>query len=136
MKLHVEEPGTAKVQRLFRRRRRVSSVILPLETLAVFSRRRSEGSLSPTDFEALVTRFRTDSPLFDWVALTEQVREASERILPERWLRTLDAMHVGAALSLPEELSLEALEFVTGDRKQRCGARGLGMDVVFVGDDG
>lgn len=64
--------------------------------------------------------------------LTTSLTEAAGVLLPGHPVRTLDALHVAAALGSGDDLE----SFVTYDRRQADAARLMGLRVVAPGQDG
>ena len=134
VKLYVEEVGSQEARALTRKYRLLSSVLLPLEVSSAFARRKESGELSPEDFRTGLRRFQDDRQFFEWVELTQAVRQRVESFLQTHAIRTLDAIHIASALVFKERAEMTALPFVTGDRRQLLVAQALGLETVWVGE--
>lgn len=134
VKIYVEEVGTAEARTLVQAHQLLSSVILPLEAISAFARRKASGELSPEAFTTVLQYLRGDTQFFEWVELTLAVRQEAEVILCVHPVRTLDAIHLASATVFKNQLELPTLPFITGDRRQLLGAKALGLAAIFVGN--
>lgn len=83
--------------------------------------------LSPTDAAIARRSFADDLGSFALVELDAQTCELAATIAEQTLLRTLDALHLGAALRLGT-----AVTVLTFDARQGAAARSLGFNVVGV----
>jgi predicted nucleic acid-binding protein len=132
VKRYVREDGSVRARALLKRLRVLSSVLLPIETLAALRRRRSTGDLSERDFTGILADVQRDRQRWELVELTQQVLVRAEDLLHAESLRTLDALHIASALELERALG-EKLPFLTSDVRQRTAAQRAGLQVVWVG---
>ncbi len=132
VKRYVREDGSLRARALLKRHRVLSSVLLPIETLAALRRRRNTGDLSERDFTGILADVQRDRQRWELVELTQQVLARAEELLHTDSLRTLDALHIAPALELERALG-EKLPFLTSDVRQRTGAQRAGLQVVWVG---
>jgi predicted nucleic acid-binding protein len=73
-----------------------------------------------------------DRATWELVEVTPLVLSQAENLVQEASLRTLDALHVAAALAFQAESGMR-VPFITGDDRQRQAANQLELDVVWVG---
>lgn len=83
--------------------------------------------LSPTDATVARAAFATDLTSFSIVELDANTCELAATIAEQTSVRTLDALHLGAARRLGTQLT-----FVTFDVRQAHAARSLGFAVAGV----
>ena len=132
VKRYVREEGSVRVRALLRGKGVLSAAIITVELASALSRRRSEGDLSAQDFAAIVSRIREDRAYWHLIELSPLVLTRAEALVQSSILRTLDAIHVAAALVF-EEVSGASLPFVTGDSRQAEATRAFGFEVIRVG---
>jgi len=131
LKRYVDETGAPRARALLRRYRFVSSALTPVEALSALNRRLRAGELVATDFEAIVTRLRSDRAIWDLVSLSPAVLGLAEQVVRDTGVRTLDAVQLAAAQSV-RTLSGQSVPFITADARQRAAAVKLGLDVTWV----
>ncbi len=102
-----------------------------LELRCMLARRSRTGELNSTQIQAAWSQFELDvaSEYFDLTPMPQSswsiARELIDRVAPIA-LRTLDALHIAIAASLP------LVTFVTADRAQRDAARLLGITTIGI----
>jgi predicted nucleic acid-binding protein len=131
VKRYVREQSSTVAQRLLRRYRCLSATILPVEVMSALHRRRAAGDLAPADFAAIVSRVGEDRRRWELVPITGAVLALAEDLVGRHALRTLDAIHVAAALTFRNVSGLR-VPFVTADTRQRDAADPAGLSVVWV----
>ncbi len=131
LKNYIEEAGSARARRFLRRYRVLSSIIAPVEAVSAVSRRRRAGELIATQFDTLIARLRADRVHWELVELGSRVLEQAEQLLQRAPLRALDAVHIASALIIQTD-SGTALPFATADARQRDGAIGAGLHVLWI----
>ena len=105
-----------------------------IELRCMLARRFRSGELSAAQEQAIWSQFLLDvaNEFFEPVALPASAwtvaTQLIDRVAPVA-LRTLDALHVAMASSLP------AITFVTADRSQRNAAQQLGLATVGIALD-
>ena len=105
-----------------------------VELRCMLARRLRSGELSAVQEQAIWSQFLLDvaNEFFEPVALPASAwavaTQLIDRVAPVA-LRTLDALHVAMASSLP------AITFVTADRAQRNAAQQLGLATVGIALD-
>jgi predicted nucleic acid-binding protein len=114
-----------------RRYHLLSSVITPVEAVSAVSRRHRAGEVTRAHFDAIVARMHADCLYWDLVELGAGVLKGAERLILQRPVRTLDALHIASALVLQME-SGASLPFATADARQREAADYAGLKVVWV----
>ncbi len=131
VKRYVDEPGSAHARRLMRQYRLLSSVIAPVEVASAVGRRYRAGELSQTQFDAITGRLRSERANWELVELGSRVLEGAERLVEDKPVRTLDALHIASALIIQKEYGT-MLPFATADERQREAAGGAGLRVLWV----
>lgn len=131
-KRYVRETGSLVVRRLLRSHGVVSSALLGLEIRSALHRRQREGSLTRAAFRRIERRVAADEPAWQQIPIGAEVLEEAGRQVSRFELRTLDAIHLAAALIAHRE-GLE-LAFVTADRLQAAAARAQRFEVRWVGE--
>lgn len=115
VKLAVEEPGSAEMQRWYIESERVmTSLIGIVETRRATARRPHD----PAHLERIVGSIEV-------IAVTTHIAERASSLEPPE-LRTLDAVHLATALTLGADVAA----FVTYDLRLAAAARALGLPVV------
>ena len=131
VKRYVREAGSKRARELLRHHRFLSCAIAPLEAVSAFSRRQVAGELSARNFSAIMSRLRADQGHWELVEVSASVLARAEEVIARAGVRTLDALHLAAALSF-QELSGLRLPFVTADEQQREAAQQLGLQVTWI----
>lgn len=80
-------------------------------------------------YPAQVHRFRADWAIFNVVDVDQVLAETAATLAHKATLRTLDALHLAAALLLPPE----KLTVLTWDRRLHAAARRHGLTVLPAG---
>ena len=127
-KLYIEEEGSAEVRGFVGEADPlvVSAIVLP-EALSALRRLVREGKLGEDDCSLLKERICRDIADIEVVPISEQAIGKAVAVIERHLTRTLDALHIGAALAAGASL------FVTADSRQAEAARASGLDVRFVG---
>ena len=120
LKLYLDEPESDAVAGLLTGERWTSGRHTLVEVRRNLARVLESGSL-----EAARRRFATDWERVDVVELGTRVCELAADLAERTGLRSLDALHLGAAESLGVEIP-----FVTFDRRLAEAARSLGWTVL------
>lgn len=116
MKLVEEEAESAALRRHLRRGRlRTSAILLQTEALRAAGRQSA----------AHLTRARELLREFALIQLDRQLYAAAGTLAPPE-LRSLDALHIAAALTVSQDLA----DFVTYDNRMIAAAQALGLPVV------
>jgi len=131
VKRYVREEGSRLARELARRHRVLSCAIAPLEALSAFARRKAAGELSERSFGAIVARLRADREHWELVEVSASVLGRAEEVIAGTGIRTLDALHIGAAAAF-QELSGLRVPFITADDRQDDAARQMGFQVTWV----
>jgi predicted nucleic acid-binding protein len=129
---YVLEPGSAMARTLLRRYRCVSSAILPVEVMSALCRRRATGDLAAVDFAAVLSRVVEDRRRWELVPVSEPLLALAEDLIQRSPLRTLDAIHLAAALTF-RQISGMRVPFVTADVRQREAAEPAGLALLWAG---
>ncbi len=127
-KLYIEEDGSAEVRGFVGEADPlvVSAIVLP-EALSALRRLVREGKLGEGDYSLLKERICRDVADIEVVPISEQAIGKAVAVIERHPIRTLDALHIGAALAAGVPL------LVTADSRQAEAARGSGLEVRFVG---
>ena len=131
-KAYTSEPGSQDVDEFLARGTTVFlSDLNRVELRCMLARRVRAGEISAVQEQAVWSQFLLDvsneffepfaMPSTAWSVATQLI----DRVAPVA-LRTLDALHVALASTLP------AITFVTADRAQRAAAQQLGMQTVGI----
>jgi predicted nucleic acid-binding protein len=121
LKRYVEEPDSDRAVELLAG----DPVLVTGRHTVVEVRRNLARVLSPTDATAARAAFATDLTSFAIVELDAATCEVAATIAEQLGVRTLDALHLGAARRLGT-----ALTFLTFDVRQGQAARMLGFSVA------
>jgi uncharacterized protein len=126
-KLYIEEAGTAAIGEIVRAAESiiVSAIILP-ETLSALRRLVREGKIEESDYGLLKERLCRDIATIEVVSISDETIGKAVAVIEGSSIRTLDALHIGAALAAGASL------FVTADSRQAEAARSAGLNVRFV----
>ncbi len=127
-KLYIEEDGSAEVRGLVGEADPlvVSTIVLP-EALSALRRLVREGKLGEDDYSLLKERLCRDIADIEVAPISEKAIGKAVVVIESHPIRTLDALHIGAALAAGVPL------LVTADSRQAEAARGSGLEVRFVG---
>jgi predicted nucleic acid-binding protein len=123
LKRYVDEPGSDRAVELLTS----DPVLVTGRHTIVEVRRTLARVLSPTDASAARATMAADLSSFAIVELDAATCELAATIAEQTAVRTLDALHLGAARRLGT-----ALTFLTFDIRQAHAARALGFAVVGV----
>ncbi len=134
-KAYISEPGSADVDDFLGRGTAVFlSDLNRIELRCMLARRARSGEINVLQEQAIWSEFLLDAsneffepvalPVSSWMIATQLI----DRVAPIA-LRTLDALHVALASTLP------GIVFVTADRAQRAAATQLGMHTVGIALD-
>jgi len=134
-KAYTSEQGSTDVDEFLSRGTTIFlSDLNRIELRCMLARRFRSGELSAAQEQAIWSQFLLDvaNEFFEPVALPASAwtvaTQLIDRVAPVA-LRTLDALHVAMASSLP------AITFVTADRAQRNAAQQLGLATVGIALD-
>lgn len=120
LKLYLDEPETPMAQRLL-----AANNLTTGRHTYVEVRRNLARVLEGVDLESARRRFTTDWEQVDVVDIGVHVGEAAATLADRTGLKTLDALHLGAAESVGGSNA-----FVTFDRRLAAAARLLGWTVL------
>ena len=123
LKRYIEEPDSERAVELMTS----DPVLVTGRHTIVEVRRNLARALSPTDATAARASFAEDMASFAIVELDAATCELAATIGEQTGVRTLDALHLGAARRLGS-----ALTFLTFDIRQAQAARALGFTVAGV----
>ena len=121
LKRYVDEPDSDRAVELLT----TDPTLVTGRHTVVEVRRNLARVLSPTDATAARAAFATDLASFSIVELDASTCELAATIAEQTSVRTLDALHLGAARRLGSNLT-----FVTFDVRQAQAARSLGFAVA------
>ncbi|MBL8224263.1 MAG: type II toxin-antitoxin system VapC family toxin [Chromatiales bacterium] len=127
-KRYLDEAGTREVLAWSDRAQEVAlSVVAIPELVSAFCRLRRDGVINESEYQQMKGDFMADIADALICDTSPQVIQQAVGGLESNPLRTLDAIHVAAALAVGADT------FVSADARQCAAARGLGMNVVAVG---
>ena len=132
VKRYVLEPSSTMARTLLRRYRCLSSAILPVELVSALNRRRAVGDLTAADFALISSRLAEDRRRWELVPVTGPLLALAEDLIHRHLLRTLDAIHLAAALTFRDSSGMR-VPFVTADARQREAAEPAGLSILWVG---
>jgi hypothetical protein len=126
-KLYIEESGSDEIVDIVGRAESivVSAIVLP-EALSAIRRLVREGKIEESDYGLLKERLCRDIATIEVVSISDEAIGRAVAAIERSSIRTLDALHVGAALVAKASL------FVTSDARQAEAARGAALEVRFV----
>jgi hypothetical protein len=124
-KRYVEEEGSETVRALCAEADALgASVLVVPELISTLCRLVREGRLSSEDYRSLKSAVKADLSDADLCDLSQEVYRQALRCLELHPLRTLDALHVGSALTYHPDL------FVSADHRQADAAGREGLAVL------
>jgi len=128
VKLYVPERGTAQVEARCAEADEIIVCVLVLpETLATLSRLRRSGKLRRGEYASCKRNLVAALGLATVVEFSPAVMANAIACVEKLPVRTLDAIHVGAAMERSPDL------FLTGDQRQYEAAKGMGLKAELVG---
>jgi uncharacterized protein len=131
LRLFLEEPESTQVARALQDASELFALRLVLtEARVALERLRREGRLSPEDhartMDAVGLYWETEIQV---VEMSEDVHGSAERVATiQPGLRTLDALHLGAARVLRDELRPTPVAFIACDNRLLRAASAIGFD--------
>ena len=132
VKRYVLEASSTMARTLLRRYRCLSSAILPVEVISALTRRRAAGDVAAATFALISSRLAEDRGHWELVPLTGPLLALAENLVRRHLLRTLDAIHLAAALTFRDRSGVR-VPFVTADARQREAAEPAGLSTLWVG---
>jgi predicted nucleic acid-binding protein len=128
VKVYVDEAYAGEARRLAAAAEALATIPIAYpEVLSALARRQREGSLVGDDHERARSAFLDEWPDY----YTHGIDVAAAADLVERHpLRTLDAIHLAAALELARALEQGTVTFITYDERQREAALAEGLRVL------
>jgi predicted nucleic acid-binding protein len=130
-KRYFPEQGSAEAMGLVRRYQVLSSAITPLEAWSALCHRRAMGQLSERDFDDTVKVMRAEVEQWELIEINEPVLNRAQNVIETAGVKTLDAIHIAAALVV-RDLSRVELRFVTADRAQSSAARRMTLNATLI----
>lgn len=103
VKLYVEERGSRPVAG-WQHDVRASSVIAYVEMHSALSRRLRSGHLTLQQFRSAIGQFVVDWQAYVRIPLHSDIIDRAARLVEQHALRTLDALHLAAALQLQDDM--------------------------------
>jgi predicted nucleic acid-binding protein len=124
VKLYVEEPGSADVERKVGQADFVTtSVVAYAEARAALARRRRERSLTPRQHRDAKAALDDDWQRVLSLELTDRLCRAAGEIAERHRLRGFDAVHLGSYLQIADEFPTESVSFDSADAALNRAAR-------------
>ena len=116
VKLYVDEPGSADVQRLVEEAEIVAtSVVAYPEARAALARRRRESSLTPASHRRARAALEADWPRFLSLDVAEPLAKSAGDLAEHHRLRGFDALHLASYLRFAREFAAEDVRFSSAD---------------------
>ena len=133
IKRHFQEPGSDAVGELFRTAASVACCRLGLvEMIATIARKSRAESLDISVTQELLHNVRADFAAFDVSAVNEALIESATGLAMTHGLRTMDAIHLAAALSHKRATSTVIL--VSSDLELLAAANAEGLATLNPAD--
>ena len=129
VKGYVTERGSETAIRALQEHTVVSSMLAPVELTGALRRYREVATSS--EVAAAESRFARERAEWWLIAIDVDVLRRAERVIATTAIRTLDAVHLGAALAFREQVQGD-VPFMTADERQRRAAVALGLRVIFL----
>lgn len=127
VKLYIEEPGSRQMAG-WQHDMRASSVIAYVEMRSALSRRHRSGHLTVQQVRTAVGQFIADWQAYVRIPLHSDMIDRSACLVEQHALRTLDALHLAAALQLQDDMD-EPTEILSADGALLAAATAEGLTV-------
>lgn len=127
VKQYVEEPGSRQVTR-WRLHARASSVISYVEVHSALNRRHRSEHLTVSQFHSAIDQFIADWQAYVRIPLHGDIIDGAARLVEQHALRTLDALHLAAALQLQADMD-QPTELISADKTLLAAAVAEGLAV-------
>jgi uncharacterized protein len=131
IKRYIQESGSEQAKSLLAKYRFLSSRIALIEAASTFRRRRDSKDLDARHFDAIFERFDADRAHFELIEPTRDVFDRAEKLVRERTLRSLDAIHIASALCFNDSTN-NRMPLITADVHQRHAAERALLEVIWV----
>ena len=116
VKLYVEEPGSAEVQRMVDRAELVTtSVVAYSEARAALARRRREKHLRPAQYRRAKAALDADWPTILTLEVAETLAKTAGDLAERHRLHGFDALHLASYLLIVREFGGEDVRFASAD---------------------
>lgn len=117
VKAFLVEKGTERAKHLLLKDDlAVTATITYAEMYSGFSRKRREGGLSVSQFQGICREFEMYWPTCVHVELTSDILELARDLMKRHPLRAFDAIHVGSAIQLKQEMA-ESVTIIGADER-------------------
>jgi uncharacterized protein len=127
VKRYIDEPGSARIAEICKKNSEIAvCVICVTEVLSACNRLVRENKITAEQYKWIKNEFLLDIAEFYVIDLTNEVIGRSISCLEKGVMRSLDALHIAAALELKCGL------FLTGDYRQRDLALIMGLNVEII----
>jgi uncharacterized protein len=127
VKLYIEEPGAADVQRVVAAADAVvTSVLAYPETRATFARRRLERLLTPAETRAVIRQLDADWPRLVVIPFGDHVARSAGQLADAHGLRGGDAVHLASFEELLSGCDDDDVVFSSADERLTRAAASLG----------
>jgi len=128
VKRYIEEPGSEALAEILGEASELGlAIILTPKVISAFNRLLREGRISATTYALLKGALLADVRDATVLQITPEVVSHAVTLLEGNILRSLDALHVAAALAWRADL------FITADRRQWQAAINAELETSFVG---
>jgi predicted nucleic acid-binding protein len=130
-KRYLREAGSQQSAALLRKHRFLSSALTPVELQSLIQRKRREETLTEVQTATILRKIEDDRGRWELVAISGSVLARAEEIVRDYDIRTLDAIHLSAAVTINLQLGGN-LPFATADLRQSVVAKDLTLSVLWV----
>ena len=131
VKNYVQEAGSVQVRELLAAYEFLSSAIAPIELHSAVQRRYRLGEITRPNYNAIVSRVKTDRSFWQLVESVPQVFTKAEEVVLNHNVRTLDAIHLASALIIQQSLNTP-IPFISADERQLAAARRCKLQTIAV----
>jgi len=127
IKNYIQETGSDKVESLMTDSEIIYvSSILEIETVSTLKRLLIDKAITEKEYIILKREFETDYQFFIAADLTSAVIEKAKTVIEKHYLKSLDAIHLAAAVLLADEIDY----FIACDEKLLKAAKKEGINII------
>ncbi|MDQ7048408.1 MAG: type II toxin-antitoxin system VapC family toxin [Enterobacterales bacterium] len=127
IKKFIEEPGSREIDDLLQKASTLAlSIICLPEIMSALNRKVREGSLTENGYQSVKQQIIEDIHDIQMINLVPEVVENSIKLLENKKLRSLEALHITCALTWNTDL------FISSDKRQIIAAENSGLKVHLV----
>ncbi len=135
VKVFLVEKGTEQAKHLLLKNDiAVTATITYAEMYSGFSRKRREGGLSPSQYQAVCREFELYWPTCIHVELTQEILGIARDLMKQHPLRAFDAIHMASAVQLKREMD-ESITIIAADERLLQAAKDEDLVTINVEKD-